>query len=112
MFNPINIFSKLIKSSNQRELDRVQKIIKDINLLEKNIKNMEDSEFPKKTDELIESGLKDIDILPLLNFLYANNVKYINWKKKNILKKNNNSLIFYKNNKANRKVINNFLKVV
>ncbi len=65
-----------------------------------------------KADIIIESGLKDIDILPLLNFLYANNVKYINWKKKNILKKNNNSLIFYKNNKANRKVINNFLKVV
>ncbi len=67
MFNPINIFSKLIKSSNQRELDRVQKIIKDINLLEKNIENLEDSEFPKKTDELIEKleeGKKLNDILP------------------------------------------------
>ena len=62
MFNPINIFSKLIKSSNQR-LDRVQKIIQDINLLEKY--NLE-IEFPKKTDELIEKVEKEKlnDILP------------------------------------------------
>ena len=65
-----------------------------------------------RADIIIESGLKDIDILPLLNFLYANSVKYINWKKKVTLKRNNNSLIFYKENKANRKVINSFLKIV
>ena len=65
-----------------------------------------------RADIIIESGYKDIDILPLLNFLYANSVKYINWKKKVTLKRNNNSLIFYKENKANRKVINSFLKIV
>ena len=31
MFNPLNIFSKLIKSSNQRELDRLGKILDKIN---------------------------------------------------------------------------------
>ena len=65
-----------------------------------------------RADLLIESGLKDIDILPLLNFLKVNNIKLINWKKKNIIYQNNNSLIFYKNKKHNRMVIKKFLKIV
>ena len=65
-----------------------------------------------RADILIESGLKDIDILPILNFLKVNNVKFINWKKKNILHKKNNSLIFYKSKKNNTFVIKNFLKIV
>ena len=67
MFNPLNLFSKLIKSGNQNELNRIQKIIKEINLLEKDIEKLEDSEFPKKTNELIEElkkGKKLNDILP------------------------------------------------
>ena len=35
MFNPLNIISKFIKGSNQKELDRISKIVKKINLLEK-----------------------------------------------------------------------------
>ena len=35
MFNPLNLFSKIIKNSNQKELDRVQKVVEKINLLEK-----------------------------------------------------------------------------
>ena len=65
-----------------------------------------------RADILIESGLKDIDILPILNFLKVNNIKFINWKKKNILYEKNNSLIFYKNKKSNISVIKNFLKIV
>jgi len=67
MFNPLNLFSKLIKSGNQNELNRIQKIIKEINLLEKDIEKLEDSEFPKKTNELMEElkkGKKLNDILP------------------------------------------------
>ena len=67
MFNPLNLFSKLIKSGNQNELNRIQKIIKEINLLEKDIEKMEDSEFPKKTNELMEElkkGKKLNNILP------------------------------------------------
>ena len=67
MFNPLNLFSKLIKSGNQNELNRIQKIIKEINLLEKDIEKLEDSEFPKKTNEFIEElkkGKKLNDILP------------------------------------------------
>ena len=34
MFNPLNIISKFIKSSNQKELDRIEKIVEKINILE------------------------------------------------------------------------------
>ena len=35
MFNPLNLISKFIKSNNQKELDRIGKIIEKVNLLEK-----------------------------------------------------------------------------
>ena len=34
MLNPINFLTKFIKSNNQRELDRIGKIVKKINLNE------------------------------------------------------------------------------
>ena len=52
MFNPLNFISKFVKSSNQKELDRIGKIVRQINLLEENIKKLEDEESPKKTNEL------------------------------------------------------------
>ena len=67
MFNPINLLSKIIKSSNQKELDRIQKIVKNINLLEKDVEKLDDTEFPKKTNEFIEqikNGKKLNEILP------------------------------------------------
>ena len=54
MLNPLNFFSKLIKSSNQRELDRLVKIVTKINSLEADIKNLKDSDFPKKTSDFKE----------------------------------------------------------
>ena len=54
MFNPLNLFSKFIKSSNQKELDRLQKIVQKINSLESNTKKLKDYEFPKKTNEFKE----------------------------------------------------------
>ena len=36
MFNPLSFISKFIKSGNQKELDRIGKIISEINLLEEN----------------------------------------------------------------------------
>ena len=38
MFNPINLISRLIKSSNQKELDRIQKIVNKINIFEDDAK--------------------------------------------------------------------------
>ncbi len=49
MFNPLNLISKFIKSSNQKELDRIVKIVQKINLLEIDFKNLNDNDFPKKT---------------------------------------------------------------
>ena len=67
MFNPLNLISKIIKGSNQKELDRIQKIVKNINLFEKDLEKLDKTEFPKKTNELIEqikNGKKLIEILP------------------------------------------------
>ena len=67
MFNPLNLISKIIKGSNQKELDRIQKIVKNINLFEKDVEKLDKAEFPKKTNEFIEqikNGKKLIEILP------------------------------------------------
>ena len=49
MLNPISFISKFIKSSNQRELDRISKIVVEINSIEEKIKNLKDTDFPQKT---------------------------------------------------------------
>ena len=67
MFNPLNLISKIIKGGNQKELDRINKIVKKINFLEKNIEKLDDEEFPKKTNyfiEQIKNGKKLFEILP------------------------------------------------
>ena len=48
MFNPLNLITKFIKSSNQKELDRIGKIVEKINLHEENFTNLNDDDFPKK----------------------------------------------------------------
>ena len=52
MLNPLNFISKFIKSSNQKELDRINKIVDKVNSFEGQIKNISDSDFPQKTIEL------------------------------------------------------------
>ena len=67
MFNPVNFISKFIKSGNQKELDRIAKIVKNISALEENFKNLIDEDFPKKTLELkdrIKNGETLNQILP------------------------------------------------
>ncbi len=67
MLNPLNIISKFIKSGNQKELDRIQKIVKEINLKESKVSKFEDNEFPLRTKEFIsrlKEGEKLNDILP------------------------------------------------
>ena len=67
MFNPLNIFSKLIKSNNQRELDRLGKIVEKINNLEKKTHCLNDDDFPKKTLEfkqMLKNGKSLNEILP------------------------------------------------
>ena len=67
MFNPLSYISKFIKSTNQRELDRLSKIVSKINSLEESIKKLENSAFPKKTlefKEKIKNGKSLDEILP------------------------------------------------
>ena len=67
MFNPLSFISKFVKSSNQNELDRISKIVKDINVFEENFKNLSNEDFPKKTLEfkdLIKNGKTLDQILP------------------------------------------------
>ncbi len=67
MFNPLKFISKFIKSGNQKELDRIGKIVNQIDLFEENVKKLEDVEFPKKTLELkkkLDNGQSLNQILP------------------------------------------------
>ncbi|MFL2896981.1 MAG: preprotein translocase subunit SecA [Candidatus Pelagibacter sp.] len=67
MLNPLNFISKFIKSGNQKELDRINKIVKQVNFLEENIKKLKNEEFPDKTIELkekIKNGQSLNQILP------------------------------------------------
>ena len=67
MLNPLKFISKFIKSSNQKELDRINKIVNEINSLEREVKILKDEDFPKKTNELqekIKKGQRLSEILP------------------------------------------------
>ena len=56
MLNPLKFLSKIIKSSNQKELDRLNKITKKINDLEDEVIKLDDQSFPEKTKDLIVTG--------------------------------------------------------
>ena len=67
MLNPLNFISKFIKSSNQKELDRITKIVEKINLLEDTFKEISNEEFPKKTLDLkkrLNEGEEINNLLP------------------------------------------------
>ena len=67
MLNPLNFLSKILKTGNQKELNKIDKIVKEISALEKDISSLNDEEFPKKTIELkdkIKQGIGLDKILP------------------------------------------------
>ena len=67
MLNPLNLISKLFKSPNQKELDKISKIVIEINKLEEKISRLDDKDFPKKTDELkgkLNDNTKLEELLP------------------------------------------------
>ena len=66
MINPLNFITRFIKSNNQKELDKIQKIVNEVNLLEEKIKKLTDDEFPEKTINLkqkLKNGIKLDNIL-------------------------------------------------
>ena len=71
MLNPINFLTKFIKSNNQRELDRIGKIVKKINLNEEKVKDLKDDDFPKKTLEFKEKIKKGSSLDELLPEAFA-----------------------------------------
>ncbi len=71
MLNPLNFLSKFIKSSNQRELDRIAKIVEQVNALESKITGIANDDFPKKTRELKERLNEGKDINDLLPEAFA-----------------------------------------
>ena len=67
MFNPLNFISKFIKSSNQKELDRIGKTVDKIKLFEEEYRKLNDLDFPKKTleyKEQIKNGKTLDELLP------------------------------------------------
>ena len=67
MLNPLKFLSKFIKSSNQKTLDKLSLMVNKINLLENEISNLDDVDFPAKTNFLkdrLKSGEDIQNILP------------------------------------------------
>ena len=71
MLNPLSFLSKFIRSSNQRELDRIKKIVSKINNLEDGFKKLNDSDFPKKTSEFKEKIKNNEDLNSVLPEAFA-----------------------------------------
>ncbi|MDA9687558.1 preprotein translocase subunit SecA [Candidatus Pelagibacter sp.] len=71
MLNPLNFLSKFIKSSNDKELSRISKIVEKVNSFENKIKNISDKDFPIKTLEFKERLKKATNINELLPEAFA-----------------------------------------
>ena len=71
MLNPINFFSRFIKSNNQREIDRIQKIVKKINDLEDKFSNFKENDFLNHTKLLKEKIKFDNKLQNLLPEAFA-----------------------------------------
>jgi len=71
MLNPLNLISKFIKTPNQKELDRLGKIVLKINELEPKFVDLVDNDFPNKTKEFKERIKKGETIENLLPEVFA-----------------------------------------
>ena len=71
MLNPLKLLSKIIKSGNQKELDRLNKITKKVNDLEDQIRKLEDKSFPQKTKDLIEKIANQVSLDKILPEAFA-----------------------------------------
>ena len=67
MLNPFNIISKFIKSNNQKQLDRIKKIVSKVNDYEEQISKLSEQDLKKITQQLInkfKSGTSLDDLIP------------------------------------------------
>ena len=71
MFNPINFISKFIKSSNQKELDRLIKIVSKVNEHESRLEKLKNEDFPIKTKEFKDRLIKGESLDKILPEAFA-----------------------------------------
>ena len=71
MLNPLNFISKLIKSSNERELAKFNSTVQKINTLEIEISKLTEDEVKNKTKELIKDVLKGKKLEDVLPYGFA-----------------------------------------
>ena len=71
MFNPINFISKFIKSSNQKELDRLIKIVSKVNENESRFEKLKNEDFPIKTKEFKDRLIKGESLDKILPEVFA-----------------------------------------
>jgi|TARA_B100000700_G_scaffold325673_1_gene435045 preprotein translocase subunit SecA len=71
MLNPLNFFKKFIKSSNQIELGKIQKIVDKVNTFENKISNLDDKSFPKKTEEFVRKISEGVSLDKILPEAFA-----------------------------------------
>ena len=71
MLNPLRLISRLIKSPNQKELERVKQIVVKINNRENEVKKFSADQFPVKTLELKERLKKEESLDGLLPEAFA-----------------------------------------
>ena len=67
MLNISGIIGKFIKNSSERNIDKLKKVVEEINVLEKQVKEVPDKDFPLKTAEFkskIKNGKSLDEILP------------------------------------------------
>ena len=81
MLNPLNLISKIFKSSNQKELDKLTKLVANINMFESKFLKINDNQFSSKTSELkqkLKNGSSLNDLLPEAYALVREASKRIN----------------------------------
>ncbi len=71
MLNPVKFISKFFRSSNQKELDRIQKIVEKVNKYEEEMVKLKDEDFPKKTEEFTKRIKNEDDLNVILPEAFA-----------------------------------------
>ena len=54
MLNPLSFFSRIFKSNNENELNKIRKVVNKINNLEKDFINLDENQLKKKTNDLVK----------------------------------------------------------
>ena len=62
MLNPLSFFSKIFKSNNENELNKIRKVVNKINDLEKDFINLDENQLKLRTKNLIDKVEKDKDL--------------------------------------------------